>query len=105
MWAADSAGTMLNQPDLQEMSNYRICWYGPNKRAVIHREDCWHWVNAHNAPGAEHPMEAPLDAQVMFIEPPRDAPTGYFSTLSVVREIIRSFGWEAIDDSCVYYTD
>ena len=94
---------MLNRPELEEMSNYRICWLGPNKRAVIHRESCWHWENAHKTPGSEHPLESPIDAPVMYVESPKDAPTGYFSTISVVREIIRSFGWEAVDDACLYF--
>lgn len=96
---------MLNRPDLDELSNYRICWYGPNKRAVIHREGCWHWENEHKTPGMGHAIETPIDTPVVYEDPPKDASTGYFSTLSVVREIIRSFGWEAVDDACVYFSD
>ena len=96
---------MDNRPDLGEMANYGICWHGANKRAVIHTKSCWHWVNAHASPRTIHPREEPVSASEVYEAPPEDAPTGYFSTISVVREIIRGYGWEAIDDGCLYFRE
>ena len=96
---------MKERPSFNDPSNFKVCWFPPTKRAVIHREGCWHWQDAHYESKTTHPRDSAAGPMAVYEAPPVGAQSGYFATLSAVREIIRGLGWEAIDDDCLYFSN